>query len=178
MIFGDNNIFAIHTELESGDDSKNTFGNNIAGRICFYINNHEIGDINEPSCWLRVILSHLSDICDNINELWDESLAGLSDHEAFDLLNNCEFNDCIGSNSITENKYSKMHFLTNRDEEFDRWKGLICRKPESDELTTLIYDHKNKYFSSCSFDIISFQKTVQEFENWLTAKEHELVHTE
>jgi hypothetical protein len=120
------------------------------GRMCLWINNNKLGDINAPSCALCVTKLHLTDI--NLTEFNEfNNFKDLDIYKFLDLKlyqDDKRTNEQIYEDSL---RYSRFNFLTNGGESFDRTKSFIV--PESkviriiwrDEYDSINYGHIQRY---------------------------------
>lgn len=135
MKFGDTGDFAIEVELEPGLTPPSA----VWGRMCVWCRGVTLGDLSEPSCGLWEAACEFRSLFGRLADLWDETLDGLDDRAATDLLDGLlyghhggvEIEDGRTMEQISRDaeRFGKFDFLTNWGEQFDGYKSFILCPP-------------------------------------------------
>jgi hypothetical protein len=180
MIFGNKTEFAIEAIVEPNLKVPSS----IWGRLCIWISNVSIGDIEEFHCGLGAVHELFISKCTELNQLWSDDFMNLSDREIWNLLDgmlygyhgNIEIEDKRSleqSNSDAE-LYSKYDFLTNWGEMFDRDGKSFLLKLPSGALKVLNYDYHNDEVKTYFCSEFEFRRAVKEFSSWFITQENHL----
>lgn len=173
MIFGNTNDFAIEAMVEPDllPPSRPW------GRLCVWVAGHQIGDYEDPHCGLGGPCAHFNETCEELNDLWEDEFANMTDAELWNFLDgllygyhgNVELDD--DQKSMEEilqdsSRYWKFNFLTNWGEMFDRGgKSFILKQPDG-MLKVLNFDYGKNLVNSYVCSEISFRLAVRGFAAW------------
>jgi len=162
MIIGTKNIFAIEWYHEPIGEKDHL----VFGRMCLWINNAVLGDINNKMCALSVSRVHLVHKQNVSNQNIDSHLNGLSDWECFDYLNQKLYLDESRTDeqiSDDAKTYSKFDFLTNGGESFDHTKSFIV----SDKgVIRILWTDRHRVFHSGDVDASEYYRVINPWISW------------
>jgi hypothetical protein len=119
---------------------------------------------------LNVTEGHLQSLLLRLDSLYDPSLRGLGDRDAFTLLDRAIYADDERSTvEVTQDaeRFSKFDFLTNGGESFDRTKSFIVA--DGDRLRILFTNEKDE-FVSAQVGRASFMLTMRGFLAWVAGE--------
>ena len=156
MTFGDPTDFAIEAFHQPTVAMGAGFG-----RMCIHIQGVRLGDIREDDCSLFHATDQFRDLYPDIERLWDESFAGLSDAQIFAVLDHALF---VGEESQWE-RYGRFQFLTNTGEQFDDAKTFIVRRPNG-HVHILYYRFRDSTFGSGVCTARTFCSVAESYVRW------------
>ena len=163
MLFGNKNEFAVEAIHERlSDDETHVFG-----RMCLWLGGEMLGDLSEPSCMLDVTAGFFESILGRFSDLSVQEFSGLSDSEAFNLLNSKIYEDDTRSADqvATDSRiYFKFDFLTNGGESFDNSKSFIV--VEKGSVRVLFYNYDVDKLFSHKVPIFEFKTCINQFLAW------------
>ena len=167
MQFGSKNEFAIECYHEP--EYPNTSGW-VFGRMCVWCRGSELGNLAEPACMLNVTKGHIEECLAHLDELHDESLAGLTDDASFALLDAAIYGDHERSNSrIVEDsrRYRKFEFLTGWGESFDVISGFMIREQGGFRI---LYQQRLESVAGVSIRRDLLERVLVSFLEWIATE--------
>ncbi|MGZ4965168.1 MAG: hypothetical protein ACXWBP_10055 [Limisphaerales bacterium] len=156
MTFGDPKQFAIEAYHEPHGPQYAGFG-----RLCIRVAGIPIGDIRDNHCSLFHATDRFRELIQNVDTLWNESFAGLSDAEIFGIIDRDLY---IGEPSDSGPSYSNFDFLTNTGEMFDGTKTFIFGS--SDGQVHVLCRFRDDSFRSGLCSIQAFRATAEAYIHW------------
>ncbi len=179
MIFGDPQDFAIEAGGEPGLAPPAA----VWGFMRVWCGGVPLGDIEERGCALYPSSVEFAWLSDHIDGLWDESLTGLDDKAAWDLLDGSLYGyhgdvEVEDQRTLDEmrrgwDRYSKFNFLTNWGESFDGYKSFIMSPPNG-KLRILSRRLPAYLGLSVQVSRSSFQEACRRFIHWFLSEEAHL----
>ena len=148
------------------------------GRMCLWVENHAIGDFDEPHCGLDSALSGLDEACKELSTLWCDEFNGLSCRQIWNYLDGRLYgfhgNEEIIYDELYEDNLSnnfdacyKFNFLTNWGEMFDRnGKSFLLNPPGTTNLKILNFFSKTNEVKPFVCSETGFRKAVKDFSIW------------
>lgn len=131
-MFGDPDDFAI----EAGIDRLTT---QVWGHMCVWCRGVSLGNGKDLHCGMTGAADGFLRLVEHLDDLWDDALSGLSDHEVWNFLDGrlygyhgtLELHDgrTLATIKADATKYGKFDFLTNWDEMFDGYKAFLLCPP-------------------------------------------------
>lgn len=167
MIFGNPLNFAVEAFAERGPNFPPSFGGNIHGSMRLLIGGVSVGSIDEPSCVLRNLSEHLTELCAAAPALWHPSLSGRSPEQQFQMLDQALF---LGGGDPELERCHETVFLTNVSEAFDPIKGFALSS-SFDEILVLLRLENNGPLIHRSIPFADFQSATSAFANWVAEQE-------
>jgi len=155
MIFGNPTEFAIEVYHEPSGPNWGGYG-----RMAVELGNMRLGDIRENHCSLFHATNRLRELLHVIETLWDDSFAGLSHIEIFNLLNNTLY---LGEPDSVE-AHSRFDFLTNTGEMFDNYKSFIVCSPECS--VHVLYQKPSDEIGAASCSVQTFSLVADSYVSW------------
>jgi hypothetical protein len=172
MIFGNPSSFAVEAVVEPGSEFPPAFGANVAGRMRVLVGGQSVGDINEPSCWLRPLSDHLCGLCVPDRLLWHPVLEGVLPNEQFEMLDEALFKG--GGNPDLETCRDTT-FLTNISEAFDPIKGFAL-SPSPERIVLLLKLEEGGPLVQCDISSAEFCGVADAFASWIGEQECTLLN--
>lgn len=172
MIFGNPLSFAVEALVEPGPEYPPAFGSNVAGRMRLLVGGVSVGDISEPSCVLRALSEHLTELCATSCKLWHSSLSGVPPEKQFQMLDQALFPS--GGNPELE-QCQQTIFLTNVSEAFDPVKGFVL-SPSPDEILVLLRLDEGGPFVHRNIPYAEFCSVAAAFAHWVGEQERTLLY--
>jgi hypothetical protein len=126
MIIGRKNKVAIECYEDKENNTEYVFG-----RMCIWLNNKMLGDINEPACILGVTELRLEKFLKNYNELANNSLNKLDDLSLFKYIDSKLYGKREEDYDLIVNEakeFWKYDFLTRCGDSFDNFKSFIVKE--------------------------------------------------
>ncbi len=173
MIFGEKSEFAIEAYHEPISND----GTHIFGRMCCWCQGEQLGDINEPSCILGVIVGILESVIARLPQLHNSELGSLSNFEVFNFLDHKLYEDddrTLEQVTADSKAYGKFDFLTNGGESFDNSKSFIIA--ESSSVRILFYDYDRKKNVFTKFSKKSLLNGINNFIDWHSTEQSKLTN--
>lgn len=155
MIFGNPTEFAIEVYHEPSGP-----GWGGCGRMAVEIQGVRLGDIRENHCSLFGATDRFRELNQVIETLWDDSFAGLSHVEIFNLLDNALY---LGEPDLVK-AYFRFDFLTNTGEMFDNYKSFIACSPEG--RVHVLYKKPSDETGAVSCSVQTFSLVADSYVSW------------
>jgi hypothetical protein len=172
MIFGDKKEFAVEAFHERlGEKDTHVFG-----RMCIWLRDEMLGDLDEPACMLDVTIGFLESILDRIAELCSKELSNLSDFETYNYLDEKLYGDderTAAQVSEDANIYFRYDFLTNGGESFDNSKSFIVA--DGFFLRVLFLNYDTNKFTGHKVPILEFSNIINQFLAWYSDIKSKLI---
>jgi len=166
MIIGDQSSFAIECYHEPiPNESKRVFG-----RMCIWVKDNALGNINEPSCMLNVTEGILERVIDWFQYHDDEELVQLSDLEAFTFLNKTIYSAEYRTQEEllrVHDRYYHYDFLTHGGESFDGKMSFIIA---AEENVRILFEDIAGKFHSGHIPMKEFLAVINLFFSWLQSE--------
>ncbi len=178
ILFGDRADFAI----EAGVDA---ITSQVWGHLCVWCRGVMLGDLNDPHCGMAGAANGFRKIIANsVESLWDESLNGLSDLDAWNILDGAIYG-MHGDVEVADDKpaeqlheemlrYSKFDFLTGWDEMFDDCKAFILCPPNK-PMRILCRTFPESVGLGLDISRSAFVETATSFVKWFDEQSERIV---
>ncbi len=172
MLFGNKNDFANEAMVEPDLVPPSSPW----GRLCVWVASNRIGNYEDPYCGLHPCCAGFVEACENLNALWEDEFASMSDLEIWNFLDgilygyhgHVELDDQRSLDEIRRDaaRYSKFNFLTNWGEMFDGGgKSFLLRQPHG-TLKILNYDYDRNVVNSYVCSEFSFRRATKGLVDW------------
>lgn len=163
MIFGDKKEFAIEVFHERlGENDTHVFG-----RMCIWVGDEMLGDLEEPACMLDVTSGFFESILVRISDLSSREFSGLGDLEIYSYLDEKLYGDderTAAQVSEDADRYFKYDFLTNGGESFDNSKSFIVA--EGFFFRVLFFNYEKNKFTGHKVSKVEFTNVINQFMIW------------
>jgi hypothetical protein len=156
MIFGDPKDFAIEAYHEPCGPQNGGFG-----RMCLHVHGVSLGDICDNHCSLFHATDRIREVAVDVESLWQDSFAGLSDAEVFACIDREIYTDEAPESGPRCRAYD---FLTNTGEMFDGTKTFIIFRPP--DRVHILFRLRDDTFGSASCSVPTFRRVAEAYASW------------
>jgi hypothetical protein len=174
-MFGDPPDFAI----EAGVEPRLAVPSAVWGHMRVWCAGQPLGNIGDPFCALYLSYKLFGWTADHLEDLWDDALDGLSDREAWDLLDGVLYGRAGRDGRPLERvardyqRYDKFNFLTNWGEQFDGYKSFVLGPPGR-PLRVLSRAFPESIGLGVDVSRAGFVRAARGFTEWFEAQERRL----